>query len=146
MQAWTGKKFNQTHRPSPPPDLPQFVMSLLLYFAVLIEQCTENYLYRTIYKSNIMRKKTNKLNTVTHLHWLTSTREPILDVVKEICWSPMTISSSCRATRTQSRVWHQCLQYIQVVSLLHNAAKCNVKNNLWCILPFCHSHEKWKNQ
>ena len=35
-------------------------------------------------------------NINTYLHWLTSMREPILDVVNEICWSPITISSSCK--------------------------------------------------
>ena len=34
----------------------------------------------------------------TYLHWLTSIREPILKVVNEICWSPITISSSWKQT------------------------------------------------
>ena len=38
-------------------------------------------------------------NESTYLHWLTSTRDPILEVVNEICWLSITISSSCRKIR-----------------------------------------------
>lgn len=33
---------------------------------------------------------------LTHFDWFTSIKEPILEVVNEMCSSPMTISNSCR--------------------------------------------------
>jgi len=35
------------------------------------------------------------ITAFTYLLWFTSTSDPILDVVNEMCSSPMTISSSC---------------------------------------------------
>lgn len=42
----------------------------------------------------------------THFDWLTSIKEPILEVVNEMCSSPMTISNSWK--QTQSQVKETC--------------------------------------
>lgn len=47
-----------------------------------------------MYRSHTVTNYT--LMNYTHLDWLTSIRDPILEVVNEICSSPMTISSSQR--------------------------------------------------
>lgn len=43
-----------------------------------------------------IKEITQQINMVTYLLWLTSTKDPILDVVNEMCSSPMTISNSLR--------------------------------------------------
>ena len=54
-------------------------------------------------------------NESTYLHWLTSTRDPILEVVNEICWLSITISSSCRKIR---KFWYRIETNIDVGVIL----------------------------
>ena len=65
---------------------------------------------------------------MTYLHWLTSIREPILEVVNEMCCSPMTISSSCKF-----KSFLQSIQYLLVYST-HFFTKICVKN--WSMKSF----------
>ena len=56
--------------------------------------------------------------------WLTSTSDPIFDVVKLMCSSPMTISSSCKMTQKSSS------------NLQYTFSKLLCKAQYWCSRHF----------
>lgn len=66
----------------------------------------------------------------THFDWLTSIKEPILEVVNEMCSSPMTISSSCenwdKNRKVDLKVSKMILVKFNNAELSYGSARVNV--------------------
>lgn len=72
-----------------------------------------------------------KTDLFTHLLWLTSTRDPIFDVVKDMCSSPMTISNS----------WKNTAKILRLIAHKVSRQKCRTPpqpQRQWT-----HSHQQW---